>query len=506
MADPVSTHAVDALKAELRELSDIRRALSALGWDELTHMPPGGAPGRAESTATLERIAHTRLTSARMGDLIEAAEDDVSGLDTDSDDFNLVRVIGRDYRRSARMPHDLVAERARARTLANSAWEVAKRNDDYALFAPWLQKNIELDRQLAEAVGYQEHPFDALIEADDPGVTASSMRAIFAALRPSLVDLVQRVARNDDVGDDLPTRGLFDEAAQERVCRDVAERIGYDFSRGDLDRTVHPFMTSFGRDDVRITTRYDAQNLPVALLGTVHEAGHALYEQGIDVSLDRTMLDIDLPSGMHESQSRLWENFVGRGLPFWQYYYPTVQAAFPDALAAVDITAFHRAINRVQPSCIRMEADEVTYSLHIMLRFELELALFEGEIAVADAPEAWNAAMRTYLGITPPNNREGILQDVHWTAGFGHFQGYALGNIIAAQLWEAVDKAHPDLPDLIRNGQFRPLLDWLRVNIHRHGRKYDSADLVQRATGVPLSTEPYIRYLSGKFGAIAAPA
>jgi carboxypeptidase Taq len=381
---------------------------------------------------------------------------------------------------------------------------VAKRDSNFALFAPWLQQNIDLDRRLAESVGYAEHPFDALIEANDPGVTTVSMRAIFAALRPQLIDLVRRIARDAGAVDESPLYRRFDEATQEQLCRDVAARIGYDFSRGCLDRTVHPFMTSLGRDDARITTRYDEHFLSAGLLGAVHETGHALYEQGLDPSLDRTTLDYNLSPGVHESQSRLWENFVGRGLPFWQYYYPTVQAAFPAVLADVDVAAFHRAINCVRPSFIRIEADEVTYSLHVMLRFELEVALFEGEISVADAPEAWNAAMREYLGITPPSDREGILQDVHWTDGFGQFQGYALGNIIAAQLWETVNRVHRDLPDLIRSGRFSPLLDWLRANIHRHGRKFDSADLVRRATGASLSTEPYIRYLREKFSAIYA--
>ncbi len=502
MADPLSMSVLNQLKAELRELADIRRALGVLGWDELTHMPAGGAPARAESMAVLGSIAHARLTSSRMGELLSAAEEEVAGLGPDSVDFNMVRVTLRDYRRATRVPRELVAERARVHTLANAAWETAKRENRFELFAPWLQKNIDLDRRLAESLGYERQPFDALLEEDDPGVTAAGMKAIFADLRPPLVDLVRRIAGSADGVDDSPLHRRFEESVQESLCRDVAARIGYDFGRGALDRTVHPFMTGMGRDDVRITTRYDERDLTVSLMGTIHETGHALYEQGLDPSIDRTLLDTDLSSGVHESQSRLWENFVGRGLPFWQHYYPTVQAAYPDVLADVDVAAFYRAINRVQPSYIRIEADEVTYCLHIMLRFDLELALFDGSVGVSEAPEAWNAAMRDYLGITPPNHGLGILQDVHWTTGFGHFQGYALGNIVAAQIWETVNRVLPDLPGLIRSGQFTPLLDWLRANIHRHGRKYDAADLVLRATGVPLSTEPYIRYLREKFGTI----
>jgi carboxypeptidase Taq len=502
MTTAVPARALDDLRAELREMVDIQRAIGVLGWDQLTKMPAAGAAGRAESLATLQGILHERATSPRLGSLLSRAEEHVAGADPDGDEFNLVRVARRDYDRQSRIPAPLVTEMARTQALANATWEVARREADFAAFAPWLRKNIELSRQLAEHVGYAERPFDALVGEAEPGMTTATVQAIFDQLKPELVRLVDEIRPRMADLDDAPLHRLFEEATQERLCLDVAAKLGYDFARGRLDRTIHPFETSFGRHDVRITTRFDDHFLTMALMGTMHETGHALYEQGIGETLDRTTLDHGASAGMHESQSRLWENHVGRGLPFWRYYYPTVQAAFPQALGDVEVTAFHRAINKVHPSLIRVEADEITYCLHIMLRFELEIALFDGTLSVEDAPAAWNEAMRRYLGITPPSDRQGLLQDVHWTGGFGGFQGYALGNIIAAQVWESVRAAQPDLDDQLGRGNFTGLLDWLRRNIHQHGRKYDPADLVRRATGAPLSTEPYIRYLRTKFSQI----
>jgi carboxypeptidase Taq len=491
--------ALEPLKSALREIVDIHRATEVLAWDQLTYMPPGGAAGRADALATLEGIAHQRATSAKLGELLSRGEDAVAALDPESDDFNLVRVARRDYTRLSRLPESLVSELARTSALANAVWEVARKENDYASFAPWLQKNVELARQLCEHLGYQEQPFDALVDESEPGMTTASVRAIFSDLRPKLANLVATISPRIDEVDDAPLRRTYDEPTQERLGRQVAAMFGYDFQRGRLDRTTHPFEITFGRDDVRITTRYNTNFLPMALMGTMHETGHGLYEQGISPAISHSPLGHGVSAGVHESQSRLWENYVGRGLPFWRYFYPTLQAAFPGVLDDVDLNAFYRAINKVYPSLIRVEADEVTYCLHIMFRFELEIGLLDGTIGVKDAPEAWNASIKEYLGITPPTDAEGILQDVHWSGGFGGFQGYALGNIIAAQLWDAAHAAHPDLDEHIANGSFSPLLDWLRSNVHQHGRKYDPADLLQRATGTPLSSEPYMRYLQAKF-------
>jgi carboxypeptidase Taq len=294
----------------------------------------------------------------------------------------------------------------------------------------------------------------------------------------------------------------YDEAIQERIGKEVVTRFGYDFSRGRLDRTTHPFEIPFARDDVRITTRYSPHFLSMALMGTMHESGHGIYEQNISPSLEGLPLCRGASSGVHESQSRLWENFVGRSRPFWTWFFPRLREAFPDALGDTDLDTFYRAINKVQPSLIRVEADEVTYCLHIMLRFDLEIALLDGSLQPEDTPGAWREKMREYLGVEPPNDREGVLQDIHWSSRLGGFQGYALGNIIAGQLWETALAALPALPGQIAQGEFGPLLEWLRVNIYQHGRKYDPGDLVERATGSALHTRPYLRYLQTKFGEI----
>jgi carboxypeptidase Taq len=492
------------LSTALQEIVRINQAVNVLNWDQLVNMPPGGAAGRAEQIAVLEGIAHAKLTDPRIGDLIARAQDEVAGEEPDGNEACLVRVASREYQQAARLPQELVMEYARTAGNAEPVWRQARAQNDYAAFAPWLQKLIVLQRRVAEHLGYEDQPFDALVDRAEPGMTTASVRAIFADLRPRLADLVRRIAPQVQSVDDAPLFRTYDEATQERLGRDVAQRFGYDFTRGRLDRTTHPFEIPFGRDDVRITTRYDTRFLPMALMGTMHETGHALYEQGIAPELDATVLGRGVSAGMHESQSRLWENYVGRSLPFWHWYYPALRSAFPGVLDDVSLEHFYRALNKVQPSLIRVEADEVTYCLHIMLRFELEIALFDGTLTVEDAPAAWNAAMQEYVGVTPPNDSEGILQDIHWSWGFGGFQGYALGNIIASQLWETVLAAHPALPEEIRHGEFTTLREWLRLQVHQHGRKFDPADLVQRVTGRPLTSDAYITYLTTKFGGIYA--
>ncbi len=497
-----SNDAPAQLKAVFAEITSLQNAASVLNWDQNTYMPPGGAAGRAEDLAVLSKLAHERLTSRQTGDLLKRAQDAVAGLDPDSDDARLVQIAQRDYDRAVKLPEALVTEFARTSVLAESVWREARLRNDYPAFAPWVEKLVQLNREMCEHIGYPDQPFDALVDMSEPGMTTAEVKGIFDDLRLHLVELVRRIAPKVDVVDAGPLHRHFDEVMQERLGREVVARFGYDFTRGRLDRTTHPFETAFNRDDVRITTRYDTRFLPMSLMGTMHEAGHGMYEQGISPTLDRTPLTGGVSAGMHESQSRLWENLVGRSRPFWQFFYPTLQAAFPSVLDDVNLDAFYRAINKVEPSLIRVEADEVTYGLHIMFRFELEIALLEGNLNAKDAPAAWNEKVRDYLGITPPDDTNGILQDIHWTSGLGGFQGYQLGNIIAAQLWESIVKAQPDLSDRIARGEFSTLLGWLNTNIHRHGRKFDPGDLVVRATGAPLSAEPYLRYLRGKFGEI----
>lgn len=492
------------LEHTLREIVAIQRAAYVLQWDQLTYMPPAGVAARAEHLAVLQELAHTRLAQPAMGELLDAAQQATAALPPDSDQACLVRIARRDHDQATKLPAELIGEVARTGALANSAWLEARKSDDFTVFAPWLERVVDLSRRRAEYLGYPETPFDALIAQEEPGMTTASVRAIFDQLRPQLAALLSAIAPHVDTVDDAVLRRTFDEPMQERLAHEVAVAFGYDPRRGRIDRTTHPFEIAFSRDDVRITTRYNTSFLPTSLMGAMHETGHGLYEQGIDPALSGTPLARGVSPAMHESQSRLWENYVGRSRPFWDFFYPRVLAAFPGVLDDVEPERFYRAINRVYPSPIRVEADEVTYCLHIILRFELEVALMDGSLRVADAPAAWNEAMRSYLGITPQSARSGLLQDIHWSQGLGGFQGYALGNIIAAQLWEAATAAHPEIPAAIARGEFGVLLGWLRENIHRHGRKFDPADLLERATGTPLHTGPYLRYLETKCAGIYA--
>jgi carboxypeptidase Taq len=389
------------------------------------------------------------------------------------------------------------------RVPVNEEWVAARVANDYARFAPWLEKQVGLARQLADCLGYEGERYDALIDQYEQGATASSVRAVFDSLKPELVALVRAIAdRGTGYVDASPIHRSFDEKAQRAFGERVIRDFGFDFERGRQDEAVHPFCTTFAHGDVRITTRFERNFLSPALFGTMHETGHALYEQGVAAELDGNILFDGTSLGIHESQSRLWENLVGRSLPFWEHYYGDLQSAFPGTLDDVDLRAFYQAINNVEPSLIRVEADEVTYNLHVLLRFELETDLLDGRLDVKDAPEAWNAKMQEYLGLTPPTDALGILQDVHWSGGMiGYFPTYTLGNVISVQLFE---QANTDLggnmDEQIRNGEFSGLLGWLRENVHRHGRKYPPKELMMRVTGKPIDTKPYLCYLGRKFG------
>jgi carboxypeptidase Taq len=492
-----------ALKARLADVHHLRAAMGLLGWDQQTGMPPGGAAGRAAQLATLSRIAHEIFTAAETARLLAAAEREGLDLDPESDDAALLRVARRDFERESRLPADLVAETAQVTTLAFEAWRQARAAADFGRFAPWLERIVELNRRRADALGWRGHPYDALLDPFEPGMTTAELQAIFGELRAALVPLVAAIAAQAERIDDRVLRRDYDESRQEAFCREVAGRLGYDFGRGRLDRSVHPFTQGMGRGDVRITTRTERRWLPAALFGTLHETGHALYEQGTAESLENTLLDEGASLGVHESQSRLWENLVGRSRAFWEYYFPRLAAIFPEALGGVDPEEFYRAVNRVQPSLIRVEADEVTYNLHVILRFEMELGLLEGTIAVADAPAAWNRKSEELLGLSPPDDAQGILQDVHWSGGaIGYFPTYTLGNLMAVQLFDRAVAERPAIPGEIRRGEFGGLRGWLERQIHRHGRKHLPAELLRRATGAPLQTGPFLAYLRSKYGAL----
>ncbi len=491
------------LKDHLAAITDLRSSAGVLRWDQETQMPDGGAGGRAFQLATLSRLAQEYFISSKTGELLEAAERDAAGLDPDSDEAALVRMTRRDYDRQVKLPPDFVAERAREASLSTQIWREARKRNDFAAFRPALQKMVDFARRTADYLGYREHIYDALLDLYEPDMKASEVDAVFARLREATVPFVQAIAARGQVIDNTFLYQDYPEEQQKAFGLAVAQAFGYDLRRGRLDVSPHPFASGFNTGDVRITTRYKRRDLTEAPFGIFHEAGHALYEQGVAPELDRTPLARGASLGLHESQSRMWENIVGRSRSFWQHYLPLLQQHFPDQLRGVDVETFYRAVNRVEPSLIRTAADEVTYNLHIMLRFDLEKALLEGRLSVAELPEAWNAKMHEYLGVTPPDDADGVMQDTHWSGGaLGYFPTYTLGNILSVQLFEAARNAHPGINDEIGRGQFATLLGWLRQHLHRHGRKFLPREILLRSTGSALTVEPYLRYLHTKFGEI----
>lgn len=491
------------LKEILGEVTDLQRAAQLLEWDQETYMPPGGVQGRAEQQSTLHRLAHQKFTAAEMGKLLDDLEGEVSGQPYDSYEASLTRVVRRDYDQQIKVPTELVADIAHAGATARPYWEKARTEDKFSIFAPYLEKNVELNRRLAEALGYQKRPYDALIDLYEPGLTTEQLESLFAQLRTAIVPLVAEIADHDDVVDDRVMHGHFDPVTQVQYGMGVVTKLGYDLRRGRQDISAHPFESSFGPGDTRITTRIDPQFFNMCFFGLVHESGHAMYQQGIGEELDRTPLWDGATPGVHESQSRMWENLVARSQQFWKHFFPSLQSTFPAQLRGIDEEKFYRAVNKSHPSLIRVEADEVTYNLHIVLRFELENEMLEGKLKIRDLPEAWRTRFKSYLGIDVPNDTDGALQDIHWSSvSFGIFPGYTLGNLIGAQLME---KARADMPDLegqIGSGEFAPLLGWLRTNVHQHGRKFTPNELLERATGRPLTAAPWIAYVRQKFGAL----
>ena len=496
---------LDELKARLREVNDLEAAAALLEWDQATYMPPGGGPARARQLATLRRLAHEKFTDPAIGRLLDVLQPYGESLAFESDDASLIRVTRRDYERATKVPPTLLAELSSHGAASFQAWTEARPANDFARMIPFLERTLDLSRRLADCFPGYEHIADPLIDLADEGMRAKTLRALFANLRQHLVPLAQAITEQPQADDDC-LHQTFDEARQLALGVEVIKRFGYDFTRGRQDLTHHPFMTKFSLGDVRITTRCRVNDLTEALFGTMHEAGHALYEQGIAQELEGTPLAAGASAGVHESQSRLWENLVGRSRSFWEHFYPQLQAVFPKQLGAVALDTFYRAISRVERSLIRTSADEVTYNLHVMIRFDLELALLEGSLEVRDLPEAWHARYQADLGVSVPDDRDGVLQDMHWYGGMigGMFQGYTLGNILGAQFFAAAQRAHPEIAGQIARGEFAALHGWLRENIYMHGRKFTALELVERATGETLQVEPYIRYLRTKYGELYA--
>lgn len=490
----------EALVERLRAIRDIDRATAVLGWDQQVNMPRGGARARASQLATLSKIGHEMLVSDETARLIEDAETEIGDAPYDSNEASMIRIAKRDFHHSSCIPSKLVGEMAEAETLAHEVWAEARAKDEFHSFIPALDRILDLKRQEAEYRGYEEHPYDAFLDNYEPGMTASRVKTLFDAHRGELVNLVAAIKERKDRANDAILRQNFDVAKQRAFGEQMVRAYGYDFERGRQDESVHPFCITFSQGDVRITTRFNSDYLNPALFGTMHESGHAMYEQGVDPALEGTPLSRGTSLGVHESQSRLWENVVGRSRNFWKWAYPQLQSVFADQLGGVDMETFYRSINRVEPSLIRVEADEATYNLHIMIRFEIETELVTGAIPLADLPEVWSEKFESYLGIQPPSNKLGVLQDVHWSSGLvGYFPTYAIGNLLAAQFYRQALLSHPSIPDEIAQGKFDTLREWMRVNIYQHGRKFTADELTQRITGEPVDCSYYIDYLKEKY-------
>ncbi len=503
--------AFDGLKNRLAEVSDLNKIHMVLNWDQRTMMPSRGGAARAEQAATLSRVTYEKATSPELGRLLDELRAYEESLPYDSDEASLIRVARRDYDKLRRIPVDLRVEMTRAASLGSQVWIEARKQSNFKLFLPYLEKNIELKHRYIDCFAASEpvadpsypvdpvDPYDFLLDDFEPGMKTAQVVAIFDELKKDLIPLIAQVAaRSGNISDEC-LHGQFPVERQRAFILSIVERFGFNPDSWRLDPTTHPFATNSSPEDIRITTRYYEDFINAALFGSMHECGHGLYENGVSPSLYRTPLARGASLGIHESQSRMWENLVGRSRAFWRFFYPRLQEAFPASFKQVEMETFYRAINRMQPSLIRVEADEATYNLHIILRFEIEREIFAGQIPLRDLPEAWNARMKAYLGVYVPNDAKGVLQDIHWSSGqFGYFPTYSLGNIISCQIWEKALEAMPGLYDQFERGEFRPLRKWLRANLHCLGRKFTPQETIERVTGKGITVGPYVRYLKEK--------
>jgi carboxypeptidase Taq len=496
-----STESLTELRERVGEIIDLSQVAAVLGWDQETMMPPKGARFRATQQAALHGVIHERLTRPRVGELLSALEEPAAQAELAETDRAMVRVIRRDYDRATKLPPSLVRELAIATTEGVETWRRAREESKWELFAADLERIVRLKRQEAAHIGYAEHPYDALLDQYEPGATTAQLQALFGDLRRETVALLGKIEASGRTLSRAAIEQPFPADQQLAFSELILRQMGFDFAAGRQDRSTHPFTTSFGPTDVRITTRVDEHDLAVALYASIHEGGHALYEQGMPVELGRTGLADGASLGIHESQSRLWENLIGRSVPFWTFALPRLREAFPAATAGATPEALAAAVNRVERSLVRVEADEVTYNLHIILRFEIERRLIGGELTVDQLPAVWNRLSQEYLGVTPPNDRLGVLQDTHWAAGLlGYFPTYTLGNLYAAQLWHALRQQLPDLDQRLAAGDFAVVLAWLRERIHRFGRMYQPTELIERATGEAPNPRYLNAYLNEKYG------
>jgi len=490
----------EELRSRLAEIADLGKTMALLSWDQQVMMPPGGARLRAEQLATVGRIAHVKFTDPDVGRLIDDLRDWGTEQEYDSFEASLVRVAARDWEKQRKVPADLRAEMSRSAALANPVWVEARKQNDFAGFLPVLRTNLDLRKRYIDCFEVDDEPYDIVLDDYERGMKTKQVRRLFDYVKEHQAPLVKEVAARGGSGSkryDLPIE------LQKVFELEVVRAFGFSDDAWRLDPTVHPFASGTGITDIRITTRYFPDRLE-GLFGTMHEFGHGLYEHQVDPTLERSPLARGVSLGMHESQSRMWENLVGRSRPFWRHFLPRLQELHPDALGGHDLDTWYREVNTVEPSLIRVEADEATYNLHIILRFELEQAMLAGEFPLERLPEEWNRRIWEYLGIEVPSDTEGVLQDVHWSSGsIGYFPTYALGNLISAQIWEKVTADLPGLHDDFEQGEFGALRDWLREHVHRHGRKFTPAETLERAVGVSeIDPEPYVRYLREKLADI----
>ena len=485
----------DELVRRLGEIDDLARAVDLLGWDEETKMPPGGAEARAEQQATLTRLAHDQQVSAELGALLEELRPFEQAHEHDSFEASIVRVARRDYEKAVSVPSELRAAMARQGSRGYQAWLKAREAGDYAGFLPELERSLELVRQYIGCFAPDGDPYDVLLDDFEPGMRTVEVEAVFDRLKAELVPMIAAVT---EPVDDSCLRGRFDPVAQRRFALGVLGRWGMESQSWRLDDTVHPFASALAPADIRLTTNFHEDGF-AGILSCLHEFGHGLYERQVDPAYARTPLAHGVSSAFHESQSRLWENLVGRNLATWRFFYPQLSEDFPEYFGGVSLATFYRALNKVEPTLRRVDSDEVTYCLHIILRFELERELVAGTVAPADLPEAFDAKMHEYLGLEPPSVVDGVLQDVHWAESlFGYFPTYALGNVISVQLWDRAAADLGDLEEQFERGEFAPLREWLREHVHRWGRVLTPQELLERAARAPLDPEPYLGYLRGK--------
>ncbi len=498
MADVKSTY--QRLIAEIKQISLLGSCAGVLGWDKQTYMPKGGAGHRAEQLALLCGMIHERATAPQIGDWLSEIENSNLVSDPHSEPAVNVRELRRDYDRAIKLPQSLVEELARVATIAQQAWREAREKSDYALFQPHFTKILDLKHQEVNALNTGETPYDTLLDDYEPGETSENLTRVFSGLRDELVELVGAIAESGKKPDENILTRTYPIDQQEAFGKAAAAQIGFNFDNGRLDITTHPFCSGIGPGDTRLTTRYNTHHFSESFFSIMHEAGHGIYDQGLNDEHYGTPMGDSISLGIHESQSRMWENFVGRSEAFWAHFYPKVQTAFPDALSDVSQRDFYAAINAVAPSYIRVEADEATYNLHIMLRFELEQALIDGGLKAEDIPSVWNETFEKYLGITPPDDARGCLQDIHWSGGgIGYFPTYALGNLYAAQFFEQARQEVGDLNAQFAEGVFEPLKNWLTEKIYSQGQRYRANELIEVVTGKPLSHEPLMRHLRAKY-------